>query len=241
MNIEEQFQFLNVWKKGDERAPHKPLLILYALSKCINENQRLIPYRQIDQDLKKLLIEFGPYRKSYHPEFPYWHLQSDGLWKIDNLEQIDTSSFKTSVKKRVFLDTNSKGGFPEEVYQAFRNDRKLAIKVLETVLTAHFPESIHEDILAELGLDKEFLIINGIALCSLHHKLFDRGMFTLNDDLKVNVSEKANGNEQFEKWMLDYNGKLIRFPQRPSYYPEINFVEWHVKEVFHGPARYVKM
>ena len=26
-----QFEDLNVWRRGDERPPHKPLLILYAL------------------------------------------------------------------------------------------------------------------------------------------------------------------------------------------------------------------
>ena len=27
----ERIRHLNIWKKGDQRAPHKPLLILYAL------------------------------------------------------------------------------------------------------------------------------------------------------------------------------------------------------------------
>lgn len=32
---------------------------------------------------------------------------------------------------------------------------------------------------------------NGVALCALHHKLFDRGAFTLSKDMKIQVSEKA--------------------------------------------------
>src|SRR5258708_26302042 len=34
------FRSVSVWKKGDERAPHKPLLILYALGKLLGgENE----------------------------------------------------------------------------------------------------------------------------------------------------------------------------------------------------------
>jgi putative restriction endonuclease len=34
---------------------------------------------------------------------------------------------------------------------------------------------------------------NGLALRMLHHKLFDRGVFTLSETMKVIVSENANG------------------------------------------------
>ena len=59
---------LNVWKRGDQRAPHKPLLLLYALGRCLQGRGRLIPYQDVDRELKKLLLEFGPPRKSIYPE-----------------------------------------------------------------------------------------------------------------------------------------------------------------------------
>ena len=46
--IIQKFASINVWKKGDERAPHKPLLILYALGKCSRGEDRFIPFSQID-------------------------------------------------------------------------------------------------------------------------------------------------------------------------------------------------
>jgi predicted restriction endonuclease len=39
--------------------------------------------------------------------------------------------------------------------------------------------------------------INGLALCTLHHKLFDRGAFTLADDLKIMVFVKWHVKEVF--------------------------------------------
>ena len=78
---------------------------------------------------------------------------------------------------------------------------------------------------------------NGLALCSLHHKLFDRGAFTITNEMKMVVSETAHGTQGMDEWLLTFHGKDIRPPQRPSYYPEPKFINWHVKEVFKGFAR----
>jgi putative restriction endonuclease len=69
---------LTIWKKKGQRAPHKPLLILYALGQ-LQANKSLLPYEQVREKLKKLLIEFGPHRKSYHPEEPFVRLANDGI------------------------------------------------------------------------------------------------------------------------------------------------------------------
>ena len=79
--------------------------------------------------------------------------------------------------------------------------------------------------------------INGLALCSLHHKLFDRGVFTLSAKLEVLVSEYANGSVGFEEWLMEFHGKEINFPQRQAYYPNEDYTGWHLKEVFKGPHR----
>ena len=80
--IKEKFDAITVWKRGGERAPHKPLLALYAIGRALRGEPRMIDYAQVDRDLGKLLIEFGPRRKSYRPKYPVWRLQNDGLWEI---------------------------------------------------------------------------------------------------------------------------------------------------------------
>ena len=40
----QKFRDLNVWRRGDERAPHKPLLALYALAQIQSGAERLIPF-----------------------------------------------------------------------------------------------------------------------------------------------------------------------------------------------------
>lgn len=77
-----------------------------------------------------------------------------------------------------------------------------------------------------------------MALCALHHKLFDRGAFTLSDQMKIEVSERAHGSMGFNEWLMAFHGKQIHPPQRPAYYPEPKFVAWHVREVFQGSSRH---
>jgi len=79
---------------------------------------------------------------------------------------------------------------------------------------------------------------NGIALCSMHHKLFDRGVFTLNKSGILLVSEEANGSRGLEEWLIKYHDKSIREPIHPNYFPEEAFVKWHVNEVFKDESRY---
>jgi putative restriction endonuclease len=77
---------------------------------------------------------------------------------------------------------------------------------------------------------------NGLALCTLHHKLFDFGAYTISKDSVIHVSDLVNGNGAYE-WLIKFHGKSIKLPQRKNYYPEPEYVEWHVNEVFKGMER----
>ena len=61
--IVQKFETLKVWQKGAERAPHKPLLVLYAIGQLLQGKDRLLPFFEVDEKLKGLLQDFGPKRK----------------------------------------------------------------------------------------------------------------------------------------------------------------------------------
>jgi putative restriction endonuclease len=79
---------------------------------------------------------------------------------------------------------------------------------------------------------------NGLALCSLHHKLFDRGAFSLSLKNVVEVSKHVSGNEATESLLTRFHGRSISLPADPEERPLHEFVEWHRREVFREPARY---
>ena len=81
------------------------------------------------------------------------------------------------------------------------------------------------------------VVQNGLALCSLHHKLFDRGAFSLSSEHRVTVSEQAHGGSGLDDWLLRFHGSGVRDPVNPEYRPEAPYLEWHREEVFRGPGR----
>lgn len=80
---------------------------------------------------------------------------------------------------------------------------------------------------------------NGLSLCSMHHTLFDSGVFTLNKDNQILVSEEAFGREGFSHWLLNHHGKEIIKPISDRYLPNKQYKEWHNDVIFKSPARQI--
>lgn len=78
--------------------------------------------------------------------------------------------------------------------------------------------------------------VNGLALCSTHHKLFDLGAFTIDSALQMLVSDEVNGLGA-EEWLIQHHGKPLLPPQKKQFYPKLEFLQWHVKEVFKSGYR----
>lgn len=288
--IIQKFATLGMWKRGGERAPHKPLLVLYAIRKLLRGESRLIPYCEIDEGLGKLLQEFGPRRSRQGSQYPFWRLRNDSVWEITNAYQIVTNS-SGDARKSDLLAHRVFGGFRAVIATQLQNDAKLTFAIIHNLLDTHFPPSIHGDILqavnieptlrvfdtrrrdshfrenvlrayeykcsicgfdvklghSPIGLEASHIkwhaaggpnqVVNGLTLCVLHHKLFDRGAFTLSKQWGILVSEDAHGSVGFQEWLMRFHGKKINFPQRQSYYPKVDFIDWHVREVFQGAYR----
>lgn len=154
-SIIEQFERLNVWSRGDQRAPNKPLLILYALGRWSRGDKSDIPFRDVNRDLTALLKEFGPPRQPYHPEYPFWRMQNDGIWIVRNLIELTSRQSNTDPLKSELLAHNVHAGFSDDVKAALDADPKLVSEIATRLLEQHFPDSLHVDILDAVGLTLE--------------------------------------------------------------------------------------
>lgn len=65
--LPQRFDDLIIWKQGDQRAPYGPLPVLYALGQWQAE-ENSVSFHQVEPYATALLREFGPPRKSNHPE-----------------------------------------------------------------------------------------------------------------------------------------------------------------------------
>jgi putative restriction endonuclease len=80
------------------------------------------------------------------------------------------------------------------------------------------------------------IVPNGIALCSLHHKMFDLGGFTVLRDRTLVVSEEVSGGQRADGLLRAFHGERLAETQRVEYQPGEEFVEWHQKERFKKPG-----
>lgn len=72
-----------------------------------------------------------------------------------------------------------------------------------------------------------FLPNNGMALCRDLHWAFDKGFFTLDDDLKVVVHPKIES-----EYLNSFNGKQIRIPSNQLFVPDLDNVRYHRENVY---------
>lgn len=74
---------------------------------------------------------------------------------------------------------------------------------------------------------------NGLALCSLHHKLLDRGVLGLGDPDTIVVSQSFAAVSEPGKRVYDLHGTRLR-PRPGTRVPSLEHVAWHQSEVFKG-------
>jgi putative restriction endonuclease len=143
---------IKTWKKGSQRAPHKPLLLLLALGRVQRGEPRLVRFSQVEKKLRELLVDYGPPRGSHQPELPFWHLQSDGLWEVPRGNELEKRKGK-KLPLIAEMRTAARGGFTGDVDAALREDPELIRRVARVLLDEHFPTSYHEDLLTSVGLE----------------------------------------------------------------------------------------
>jgi len=288
---------------GDgKRMPHKPLLILLMLGRAQRGDFQPVKFAVIRAQLEELLRRFGP-PSSPNALDPFWRLQNDAggkIWRVYGSHGERVAESVTPPGIRQLEEAGACGGFARPLQSAFRAYANYITSLAAKILGENFPESLHEDIVAAVGLDLHGASIsdaaseqktprdpgfrariltayeyrcavtgwdlrighslagleaahirwhvadgpsieqNGIALNSLHHKLFDLGVFTLSaeDEIpRILVSRVASGGDAMRSMLLDFHGKPIHPPQDSDWLPDRDFIRWHHREVFKGEAR----
>ena len=297
-----RFLNLQIGRSGDERAPHKPLLVLWAIGRCLRGEQRLVSYEVVDRELARLINRFGPHGRPQNTHYPFWRLQNDGIWEVDEPDLVQTTSSGEPLKSDL-RQHHICAGFTDTDYVAFRKNPMLARRIAEELIAKHFPSTMHLEILEAtvipfspsndeetqysqdwlttrrrwrdstfrrkvleaydsicavcefsvhfLDLDQPLaieaahikwhecngpaVVENGLALCALHHRLFDKGAFTVLPDLKVRVSPDIKGDGVVDA-LKQYDSEPLRSPPREAYpRPKPEFLLWHSKQVFKNP------
>ena len=217
---------ITIWRKGEQRAPHKPLLLLHVLAGYQQGHGRLFDYgSEVRDPLHSLLERFGPQRAQYRPDMPFWRLQGDGFWELSIQEEIADELGFDILQIRKQRDPL----FRQQVLRAYNYECAICGFNMRHDSTSVALEAAHIKWKQHGGPCE---ISNGLALCAIHHKAFDKGSIGLDESMRVQVSPAVNGSGMVGRLFWDFDGKSIALPMMRENYPKEGFVEWHRKEVF---------
>lgn len=145
----ERFSNLNIGNSQGARAPHKPLLLLFAFAKY-QQGIISISFQEVEKMLSPLLEAYAPPIKSKPaPQLPYWHLQTDEVWEVENASEIPRQAKGFPTMRGI---RHSSAHLSESVIMCFDAEPSLVERIARNLLFEHFPESLHNDILGTVGL-----------------------------------------------------------------------------------------
>ncbi|MGW5616748.1 phosphorothioated DNA-binding restriction endonuclease [Streptomyces sp. NPDC003877] len=288
----ERMAALRQWARNGVRAPHKPLLLLYALGRFQEDAGAPLPYTAVEGDLQRLLSEYGPPRKTT-PAYPFHHLTSDGVWEV----RTDRGPGSPGSGVRDLRESGATGRLIPELQAALRREPDLLGRIARLLLDLHFPPSLHGELCEAVGLDlepaeaellaavrrrrdprmRELVLTayeyrcafcgydgrigavpvgleaahvrwwafggpdqveNGLCLCSLHHKLFDKGVLGVGDDHRILVSQRFVGHsDAAREHVTALSGRPLVGPQPGASPVAAEHRDWHTRQVFHGEPR----
>lgn len=139
------------WQRDGVRAPHKPLLLLYALGQLQQRGPGDIAYSDVEQRLVDMLRDFGPPRRTHSPQYPFHHLTSDGLWHISDRHGNDARPLDTRVA--ALRSAGARGRLDPGFADALQHQPGLMSAVAHALLDINFPPSVHAEVAARSGLD----------------------------------------------------------------------------------------
>ena len=143
------------WARAGERAPHKPLLLLYAFGRLQRIGKSAATYLEAEPVLSQLLADYGPPRQT-SPAYPFHHLQSDGLWVV-SAKGGDPGASPTRLR-----DSGAVGSLTPDFEAALRQDPGLIAVACRLLLDDNFPEILHADLCQAAGLDLDALEVAAV-------------------------------------------------------------------------------
>lgn len=138
------------WEQQGLRAPHKPLLLLFALGRLQRSGQSNMAFGDAEEPLRRLLREYGRPGIRLRAEYPFYHLQNDNIWQITPRIAVPAGS---SATRRQLLEAGVMGRLVPNFEAALKADPQFLAAVARSVLDRNFPPSLHDEICSAVGLD----------------------------------------------------------------------------------------
>ena len=141
--------------KAGTRAPYKPLLLLWLVGRLANGRGTAATFVEAEDEVGRLL---SSHRVAVTPPSaanPFVYLASDSeLWSVCTSEGEDIRAMPQRIRENSkYLREHATGRLAPR-FAAALADHELRDRLVGELLRSEFPETLHESILAEVGLTK---------------------------------------------------------------------------------------
>lgn len=140
-----------------KRSPHKPLLVLLALSRLSTEGTSAIEWSVAEQTLADLIRDYGPptSTRAQRAAYPFTRLRSDDIWILDRDVPMD--------RVRPLVQYQVVGRLTPWIENALR-DPDIAAAAARQLVESEFPPTIAPDVLMAVGLDPDVILSGAAAM-----------------------------------------------------------------------------
>jgi len=189
-------------------------------------SQTLLEQYILDQYFSSTKSEYSVQEKTYEESFIENSILNESTEAYQNQIQ--------SLRNRLEEDE-----FEEEVFVRGGLFKRTVPKIYDftcsisgmKITSTHSVQMIDACHIYPFSLSNDDTVPNGIALSPNLHRAFDRGLITINSDYIVRVSPSVSENNSIFS-LSQFEGKQISLPKKLSWYPSIEYLNWHNKEVF---------
>ena len=123
---------------------HKPLLVALLLARYIHSGRETATYEEVVDPMQQLIERFDPASSSSpRPVYPFWRLQSDGIWSIRNAEEVPVTAAGDPSPRS--LTSEHYGSWTPTALAMLRNGG--AQTALQAVLDRYFATENHSELL----------------------------------------------------------------------------------------------
>jgi len=207
-HLSQKISEMKTAKYGEDITLNKPLLVLYALSEYKKGHKRMFDYgTEVKPNLKKLLKTYGPKRRGYATDMPFWRLRHDEFWVLENVENCSSNGIREPSEIEL-ISNNVAGGFNQSSFSLLEMNPHIIDELANEIIVKYIPQEYKKKLLIELGFKKNTNISdysiqrNKITLIQIDIQKIEHDKL-LSETTKLRLIEARVGQGDFRKQCMN--------------------------------------
>lgn len=214
---------------------------LTTINKSINKLKQAVEYVSLDDELFLLIQDSNTRQQLIDTLIAAWFSTSKQeleaiLTLNDTFEEASNQELEELLddfqpKKKFYLRKSlvRDSVFRQSVINTYNYRCSLCSLKVTKSFTQNIVDGAHIKPFAKFYDNR---INNGLSLCKNHHWAFDQGIFSIDDNYKIIVTNDFSEESPNMKPIRDFQGEMILLPNSEKNYPNLESIQWHRHNIF---------